>query len=52
MEAEGTRGARSVNLDEGWTLDAKRAATDLMERILDRDNLNRAYLRVVNDKGA
>jgi group II intron reverse transcriptase/maturase len=52
MEAEGTMGARSAKSDKGGILDANATATDLMERILDRDNLNRAYQKVVSNKGA
>ena len=52
MEAKGARGEWSAKPGAGGTLDANATATDLMERILDRDNLNRAYQKVVSDKGA
>jgi hypothetical protein len=45
METEGTRGARNTEPGEGGTLDANATATNLMERLLDRDNLNRVIRR-------
>ncbi|MEK5056833.1 reverse transcriptase domain-containing protein [Paenibacillus sp. FSL H7-0326] len=49
MEREGYAGARSIEAREGRERDS---ATDLMERILDRDNLNRAYKQVKRNHGA
>ena len=40
VEREGYAGAQSI---EAWEIRERDSATDLMERILDRDNLNRAY---------
>lgn len=49
VEREGYAGARSIEAREGRERDS---ATDLMERILDRDNLNRAYKQVKRNHGA
>ena len=47
-EHEGYAGAQSVGSQEGKEQDG----ADLLERILSRDNLNRAYKRVKSNKGA
>ena len=47
-EHEGYAGAQSVGCQEGKEQDG----ADLLERILSRDNLNRAYKRVRANKGA
>ena len=47
-EHEGYAGAQSVGSQEGMEQDG----ADLLERILSRDNLNRAYKRVKSNKGA
>lgn len=49
VEHEGYAGARSFGAREGGERDS---AEDLLERILDRDNLNRAYKRVKGNHGA
>ncbi len=49
VEREGYAGARSIEAREGRERDG---ATDLMERILDRDNLNREYKQVKRNHGA
>ncbi len=43
VEREGYAGARSIEAREGRERDG---ASDLLEKILSRDNLNRAYKRV------
>lgn len=48
VEHEGYVGAQSVDCQEGKEQDG----ADLLERILGRDNLNRAYKRVRANKGA
>ena len=47
-EHEGHAGAQSVGSQEG----KEQGGADLLERILSRDNLNRAYKRVKANKGA
>ena len=47
-EHEEYAGAQSAGIREGKEADG----ADLLERILDRDNLNRAYKRVRANKGA
>lgn len=49
VEHEGYAGARSIGARESRERDG---ATDLLERILDRNNLNRAYKRVRSNHGA
>lgn len=49
VEHEEYAGARSAGAREGKERDG---ANDLMERILDRDNLNRAYKQVKSNHGA
>ncbi|MNW54156.1 reverse transcriptase [compost metagenome] len=49
VERKGYAGARSIEAREGRERDG---ATDLMERILNRDNLNRAYKQVKRNHGA
>lgn len=49
VEREGYAGARSIEAQEGRERDG---AIDLMERILDRENLNRAYKQVKRNHGA
>lgn len=49
VEREGYAGARSIEARAGRERDG---ATDLMERILNRDNLNRAYKQVKRNQGA
>ncbi|MNM88285.1 Group II intron-encoded protein LtrA [compost metagenome] len=49
MEREEYAGARSTDAREGKERDG---ANDLMERILDKDNLNRAYKQVKRNHGA
>jgi len=49
VEREGYAGARSIETREGRERDG---AIDLMERILNRDNLNRAYKQVKRNHGA
>ncbi|GAA8906116.1 group II intron reverse transcriptase/maturase [Helicobacter pylori] len=49
MEHEEYAGARSIGARESRERDG---ATDLLERILGRDNLNRAYKRVKSNHGA
>ncbi|SYX86907.1 RNA-dependent DNA polymerase (fragment) [Paenibacillus alvei] len=49
VEREGYAGARSIEAREGSERDG---ATDLMQHILDRDNLNRAYKQVKRNHGA
>ncbi|MHA6531891.1 hypothetical protein [Paenibacillus sp. BAC0078] len=49
VEREGYAGARSIEVREGRERDG---ATDLMECVLDRDNLNRAYRQVKRNHGA
>ena len=49
VEREGYAGARSIEAREGRERDG---AIDLMERILNRDNLNRAYKQVKRNHGA
>lgn len=49
VEREGYAGARSIEAREGKERDG---AIDLMERILDRENLNRAYKQVKRNHGA
>ncbi|WP_219211886.1 hypothetical protein [Paenibacillus sp. S150] len=49
VEREGYAGARSIEAREGKERDG---AIDLMERILDRDNLNRVYKQVKRNHGA
>ena len=48
LEAEDSKGARSMAALESAT----RNRVDLLEQILDRDNLNKAYFRVLRKKGA
>jgi group II intron reverse transcriptase/maturase len=50
MEAEGPQGAPSMEPGEEGTLGA--GTTGLMERILERGNLNRAFQKVVDNGGA
>jgi group II intron reverse transcriptase/maturase len=50
LEVEDNRGVRSVRSDEGGTVD--QCQTDLMEQILDGENLDRAYRKVKENKGA
>ena len=47
-EREGNAGARSIGKRETGEADG----ADMLERILDRENLNRAYKRVRANKGA
>ena len=47
-ECEGYAGAQSVGSQEG----KEQGGADLLERILSRENLNRAYKRVKANKGA
>ena len=47
-EREGNAGARSIGKREAGEADG----ADMLERILDRENLNRAYKRVRANKGA
>ena len=49
VEREGYVGARSVHTREG---EERGGAGGLLEGILDRDNLNRAYKRVRSNRGA
>ncbi|WP_025679657.1 group II intron reverse transcriptase/maturase [Paenibacillus massiliensis] len=49
VEREGYAGARSIEARESRERDG---ATDLMERVLDRENLNRAYKQVKRNHGA
>lgn len=49
VEREGYAGVRSIEAREGRERDG---ATELMERILDRENLNRAYKQVKRNHGA
>ena len=49
VEREGDAGARSIEAREGKERDG---AIDLMQRILNRDNLNRAYKQVKRNHGA
>ncbi len=49
VEREGYEGARSIGAGEGGE---RGGAVGLLESILDRDNLNRAYKRVRSNKGA
>lgn len=49
VEREGYAGARSIEAREGKERDG---AIDLMERILNRENLNRAYKQVKRNHGA
>ena len=49
VEREGYAGARSIESREG---EERGGAGDLLEGILDRDNLNRAYKRVRSNRGA
>lgn len=49
VEREEYAGARSIDTRESIERDG---ANDLLERILDRDNLNRAYKRVKSNRGA
>jgi len=49
VEHEEYAGARSIGARESRERDG---ATDLLEKILDRDNLNRAYKRVKSNHGA
>ena len=49
VEREGYAGARSIDAREG---EENSGAGGLLEGILDRDNLNRAYKRVRSNKGA
>lgn len=49
VEREGYAGARSIDAREG---EERGGAGGLLEGILDRDNLNRAYKRVRSNKGA
>ncbi|PYE49291.1 group II intron reverse transcriptase/maturase [Paenibacillus barcinonensis] len=49
VEREGYAGARSIETQESRERDG---AKDLMERILNRDNLNRAYKQVKRNQGA
>lgn len=49
VEREGYAGARSIEARESRERDG---ATGLLERILDRDNLNRAYKQVKRNHGA
>ena len=49
VEREGYAGARSAESREGKE---QGGASDLLESILDRDNLNRAYERVKSNHGA
>lgn len=49
VEREGYAGARSIGAREGQE---RGGAGDLLESILDRENLNRAYKRVRSNKGA
>ncbi|OME92535.1 hypothetical protein BK127_41940, partial [Paenibacillus sp. FSL H7-0331] len=48
VEREGYAGVRSIEAREGRERDG---AKDLMERILNRDNLNRAYKQVKRNHG-
>lgn len=49
VEHQGYAEARSTDRSEGKERDG---ASDLLEAILDRDNLNRAYKRVKSNHGA
>ena len=49
MERKGYAGAQSFGAQEGQERDG---AEDLLDKILDRDNLNQAYRRVKSNKGA
>ena len=49
METESSREACSIALTE---TDRRDGAEDLLERILDRNNLNKAYLKVKRNGGA
>lgn len=49
VEREGYAGARSIEVREGRERDG---ANDLLEKILNRDNLNRAYKQVKSNNGA
>ncbi|SEP22836.1 hypothetical protein SAMN04487895_1367, partial [Paenibacillus sophorae] len=49
VEHEEYAGARSAGIRESRERDG---ATDLLEQILDRDNLNRAYKQVKRNHGA
>ncbi|EPY03628.1 RNA-dependent DNA polymerase, partial [Paenibacillus alvei TS-15] len=49
VEREGYAGARSIEVREGTERDG---ANDLLEKILNRDNLNRAYKQVKSNNGA
>ncbi|MCZ4141584.1 group II intron reverse transcriptase/maturase, partial [Escherichia coli] len=49
VEREGYAGVRSIDARESRERDG---AKDWMERILDRDNLNRAYKQVQRNHGA
>ena len=49
VEHEGYAEAQSA---EQMETEEQDNASDLMEKILDRDNLNRAYQRVKSNKGA
>lgn len=47
----GTAGSEERQADTAWNRE-RALASDLMERICERDNLNRAYKRVTGNKGA
>ncbi len=49
VETESNREACSIDLTE---TDRRDGAEDLLERILDRNNLNKAYLKVKRNGGA
>ena len=52
MELEVTAGALSMaSTSEEEANDGKRYAMGLLEEILDRDNMNRAYKKVKSNKG-